>query len=137
MGAYCRRLTGNTHDAADLTHDALLLGFAWLARLWTDVEHPRAFLYRAARNRWIDLNRRPKAAPETYGSVADPVLTLELDEVLACAEQTLSPAEYEAWLACRVFGSTSQEAATALGRSADAVKMANSRATRRLREALQ
>ena len=135
LAGYCRRLTGNADDAADLTHDTLLLGFAWLGRLWTHIEHPRAFLFRAARNRWIDLMRREHTRPDASYPMDDPATNLELEEVLDRAVEVLSPAEYDAWLACRVFGSTSKEAATALGRSPDAVKMASSRATRRLRDA--
>ncbi len=137
LAAHCRRLTGNADDAADLTHDTLLLGFAWLGRLWTDIEHPRAFLFRTARNRWIDVMRREHNPPDAINPAGDPAKNLELEEVLARAEEVLSPSEYDAWLACRVFGSTSKEAAAALGRSPDAIKMASSRATRRLREAWQ
>ena len=136
--AYCRRLTGNPDDAEDLAHDTLLLGFAWVARLWTDIDHPRAFLFRIARNRWIDLKRRNAATPTDAPVVeGDAVQVLELDEILTLAREALSPTEYDAWLACRVFGATSKEAARTLGRSSNAIKMASSRASRRLQQALE
>ena len=55
---YCRRLTGNLWDAEDLVQETLLRAFGTLGSLHQRVENPRAYLFRAATNVWIDTLRR-------------------------------------------------------------------------------
>ena len=72
--------------------------------------------------------------PELPEPGSDRDAVRELEEALNAARRVLRPAELDAWQACVVFGETTTEAALRLGRSRAAVKMALSRATRRLRE---
>ena len=58
LHGYCRRLTGNLWDAEDLAQDTLLRAFGTLGSLHQTIENPRAYLFRAATNLWIDTLRR-------------------------------------------------------------------------------
>ena len=130
---HCRRLTGNSFDADDLVHDTLLIAFSWLGRLWTGIDHPRAFLFRIARNQWVDRLRRERGAHEPpTRATAGPESAVELDRVLSEAKRVMPAAEFSAWFACVVCGFSSEEAGRALGRSTAAIKMARSRGGRRL-----
>ena len=58
---YCRRLTGSPWDAEDLVQEALARAFGALSLVWQPTE-PRAYLFRAAANAWIDALRRAERA---------------------------------------------------------------------------
>src|SRR5262245_33185158 len=58
LHAYCRRLTGNVWDGADLVQDTLVRVFSLLGKTDARLENPQAYLIRTASNLWIDRVRR-------------------------------------------------------------------------------
>ena len=55
---YCCGLTGNVWDGEDLVQDVLARVFSLLGKIYPPIEHPRAYLIRAATHLWIDRVRR-------------------------------------------------------------------------------
>jgi len=61
---YSRFLTRSPWDAEDLVQDALMRGFATLARMGgQEPANPRLWLFRIATNLWIDEMRRRRDLP--------------------------------------------------------------------------
>jgi RNA polymerase sigma-70 factor (ECF subfamily) len=122
---YCRYLTRSPWDAEDLAQDTLARAFATLGRMGQAPPNPRAWLFRVASNRWMDLQRRRRddatlaiaAAP----SEAEPRATREAAGTLLAQ---LAPQERAAVVLKDVFDLSLEEIAEALSTTTGAVKAA-------------
>ncbi|TLS50891.1 RNA polymerase sigma factor [Paenibacillus antri] len=140
LRAYCRSLCGDDWEADDLAQEATL---KTIDRWRAEPARPltKAYVYRAARNVWIDRcrsrARRPAVPLETLGrepaaaEAPDPAATRELLERLM---RLLPPKPFVALLLCDVFGWTAGEAGARIDMAEGAVQATLSRARRRLRE---
>ncbi|WP_152392721.1 sigma-70 family RNA polymerase sigma factor [Paenibacillus guangzhouensis] len=139
LRVYCRSLAGNEWDAEDLVQDVLT---KTLNSIWRSPERPisRAFLYRIAKNAWIDQcraeqkRRRDTTFDEDYHQPA-PVainewLARELLEQLAVS---LNPRQMVLIILIDVFSFSAAESAALLHMTEGAVKEGLKRARRRLR----
>lgn len=129
---YCRRLTGSQWEAEDLAQDTLLRA---LPTLTTRYDNPQAYLFRIAKNAWIDKCRKRKVAAkylkeqQIFDDVVD---TLVVQDAIAQLIKHLSPLQRTVVLLRDVFQFTSQESADLLGTTEGAVKAALHRARKTL-----
>lgn len=138
---FLRRATGSTHDAEDLTQDVFLRVLRALDG-YEDRHLERAWLFRIARNVWLDHWRGRRRAPATTGFgdggrhiaylPARQVSGLALDEALA----RLGDAEREAFLMREVAGLGHVEIAEATEATPGAVRSRIHRARLALRKTL-
>jgi RNA polymerase sigma-70 factor (ECF subfamily) len=139
LHGYCRRLTGNLWDAEDLAQDTLLRAFGTLGSLHQKIENPRAYLFRAATNVWIDTLRRrgteadalAARAGETGPESAAPGAVRDAGAALL---QRLAPQERAAVVLKDVFEMSLEEISEVLGTTLGAVKAAIHRGRARLQE---
>ncbi|MEM9195030.1 MAG: RNA polymerase sigma factor [Myxococcota bacterium] len=134
---YCRALAGPWAD--DLEQEALLRTFPALSDICSCIQSPKAYLFRTARNLWLDHRKRRTEllvadVPETVAPGLPPTRR-ELEDALSFLSATLTPRERDVYLLREVFRFTGKEAARLLGVTEAAVKMAASRARRRLADA--
>ena len=133
--AYCLRLTADRAAAEDLQQETMLRSLA-LCQICGGPENTKAYLFRSAAYLWIDHLRRHKREtllPEHLALSAAPQPSGELGgEWLDLLARTLSPREFEVFILRDVHGYTGQETAGLLGTTEAAVKMATSRARRRM-----
>ena len=134
--AYALRLTGRREEADDLYQETFLAAF----RGWPPPrrDHERAWLYKIATNKAIDLDRRRRptvsiedlrlAAPDRDG------ITL-LD--LGSAIKTLPAGQRAAFVMRTVEGRPYREVAVALECSEEAARTRVSEATKKVRAALR
>ncbi len=133
--AYALRLTGQRHDADDLYQETFLAAF----RAWPPPRrgNERAWLYRIATNKAIDLGRRSRrlvsledlalAAPERDGvSLVD----------LAAAVRALPAGQRAAFVLRKVQDLAYPELARILDCSEEAARARVSEATKKVKEAL-
>ena len=134
---YCRRLTGNPFDAEDLHQETVLRAFSKLAERFEPVRQPRAYLFRVATNLWIDWCRRApnyvEASPEEEPAAAPPPAVREVVDGVETLLHTLPPREASALVLRDVFEFSVHETASLLSCTEAAVKMATSRARKRLK----
>lgn len=134
LHAYGMRLSGNVWDAEDLVQETLLKGYAMIGRgdlhgPGSPVENPRAYLFRAATNLWLDGQRRRArersilAEPSGDTPPTGPDATRAAAEILLAA----SPQARAAVLLKDVFGFTLEEIADQLRTTVGGVKAALSR----------
>ncbi len=73
---YCRYLTQAPWDAEDLVQDTLVRAFMILATLHTPPVHPKAWLFRVASNRWLNLckQRREVSASTSTNALIAPLI---------------------------------------------------------------
>jgi RNA polymerase sigma-70 factor (ECF subfamily) len=136
---YCRRLTGNPWDAEDLVQETLLRAFASLGSLHQKIENPRAYLFRAATNLWIDTLRHRGTeanvlAAHAGASRAASAAPGAVHDAGATVLQRLAPQERAAVLLKDVFEMSLEEIGDVLGTSIGAVKAAIHRGRARLAE---
>jgi uncharacterized protein len=131
------RLLGDTHEAEDVTQEALLQAYLGLGRL-RERERFGSWLAAIASNLARMRLRRPGAIPipaaeldERAAGPGDDLLG-DVREALAA----LPRGERESVLACDVLGLSREEAGRALGCSTGAVRVRLHRGRRRLRELL-
>lgn len=119
---YCRHLTRSPWDAEDLAQDTMARAFATLGRMGVAPPNPRAWLFRVASNRWLDLVRRPRAelAPEP----APPRPPLELRDAAGTLLVQLAPQERAAVVLKDAFDFSLDDIAGILGTTVGAVKAA-------------
>jgi len=132
---YCRSLTGSVWDAEDLVQETLLRGFAKLAELASQVDNPKAYLFRIASNLWIDHYRRAQpvlpAEPVVHNN---PERHAEVRDAARQLIHLLPPQERAAVVLKDVFDFRLEEIATTLDTSVGAVKAALHRGREKLAE---
>jgi RNA polymerase sigma-70 factor, ECF subfamily len=136
---FLRRMEGSAQDAEDLTQEVFLRVLRALDQ-YQERALERAWVFRIARNVWLDhrraLSRAPRAAPATDIHLARPaaggLAGLALDQALA----RLPEAEREAFLLREVGGLGYVEIAEATGATPDAVRSRIHRARLALRTML-
>ncbi|MEM6532747.1 MAG: RNA polymerase sigma factor [Myxococcota bacterium] len=134
---YCQSVAGDPPSAEDLLQETLLRGFLLVGSLWKGMDSPRAYLKRVARNLHIDRQRRDRrcsagevpASVEELGSTA---VEMTMDQQMDWLRRSLPPAELRAFILRELFGYTFPEIARMTESTVAAVKMACSRARRRL-----
>lgn len=136
---YCRRLTGNLWDAEDLVQETLLRAFGTLGSLHQTIENPRAYLFRAATNVWIDTLRRRGTEADALAAQAgraspDAAAPGAVRDAGATVLQRLAPQERAAVVLKDVFEMTLEEIGDVLGTTVGAVKAAIHRGRSRLQE---
>jgi RNA polymerase sigma-70 factor (ECF subfamily) len=138
---YCCGLTGNVWDGEDLVQDVLARVFSFLGKNYQPIEHPRAYLIRAATHLWTDRVRRANLErAHAQGAVVDETADDDPEQGLAVREAAnrlflhLAPQERAAVLLKDVLDFSLQEIAAMLKTSAGAVKSALHRGRSRLRE---
>lgn len=137
--AHCRKLTGDPFDAEDLHQEALLRAFSRLAVRFEPIVNPRAWLFRVATNLWIDTTRRrvrlpqqPIAPDAVQAATAAEAPGPELVDAAPRFLHALPRKEAMSLVLCDVLGYSMAQAADFLACSEASVKMAASRARRRL-----
>jgi RNA polymerase sigma-70 factor (ECF subfamily) len=138
LHAYCLKLTGSVFDAEDLVQNALLKGYAAIAR----AEYPserildmRAYFCRIATNDWIDQQRRAGRAPD---ATPERELAREPAVVTATAAAALfdrtAPQERAAIVLKDVFDFSLEDIADLLATTVGTVKSALHRGRAKLDE---
>ena len=135
---YCRRLTRTIWDAEDLLQDALLKGFAMMARgdlhgPQSPVRNSKAYLFRVATNQWIDQQR--KMQREILHASIEAESMTEVADVRPAMEKALhlaSPQEFAALVLKDGYDFTLEEIADFIGTSIGTVKSALSRGRRKM-----
>jgi RNA polymerase sigma-70 factor, ECF subfamily len=141
---YCLRWLGAKEVAEDVTAQVFARAMDALPRYRTDSSSFRSWLFAIAHNALVDTQRarRPTGSLMLAALVPDGRPGPE-DQALAAEEQRtvrdllagLAP-EQRRVLELRLAGLTTNEIASALGRSPEAVRMTQSRAAARLRDLL-
>lgn len=135
--AHCFRLARERSAADDLCQETLLRGFA-ASEVCTGPTDMRRYLFRVATNLWLDTLRkrgheaRAKSRLEAL-AVEDPGHE-PASAWLELLARRLTPRELEVLVLRVAHGYSSLETAVILGTTEPAVKMAKSRASRRVRE---
>lgn len=138
---YCRSLTGKEWEAEDLVQETL---YRVLNRydLTTGFSMSKPYLFRTARNLWIDRcrsgNRQISVSFEDLDSAAVPAAPADPDaiitrELLEELMYRLTPKPFVIVLLCDIFGMTAKEAGHCINMAEGAVQVALSRARKRLR----
>ncbi|WP_372632209.1 RNA polymerase sigma factor [Cohnella sp.] len=122
---YCYYLAGSRWDAEDLLQDTLLKSFAYFVQEEPDSDM-KPFIFRIARNLWIDDCRRRKRRraatmemPEVIHSDSD---YAEIRGSLEWLAERFPRRNIEMWLLARYFGYSLQEVAEATGVTVPTVK---------------
>src|SRR5690606_19922841 len=127
---YCRYLTRTPWDAEDLVQDTLVRAFMILGTRHDAPVHPKAWLFRVASNRWLNLCKQrredPSATlPEAAHTPVDPKATREAAGSLVAA---LALQERAALVLKEVFDFSLEEISEMLSTTVGGVKSALSRA---------
>lgn len=140
------RLTGNQHDAEDLTQDVFVKVFksihtfqpgtleGWLHRITTNL-----FLDQARRRQRIRMDALSTAPESVWGSATGPEelhADLELDADVAAALKALKPEQRVAVVLCDIEGLSYEEIAAVLDVKLGTVRSRIARGRSALREAL-
>jgi RNA polymerase sigma-70 factor (ECF subfamily) len=133
---YCRYLTRAPWDAEDLVQETLVRAFLLLGTSHGAPEHPKAWLFRVASNRWLSLHEQRREEPssnlrEEACTPVDPKATREAAGSLVTG---LAPQERAALVLKEVFDFSLEEISSMLLTSVGAVKSALHRARGKLRE---
>ncbi|RRJ63093.1 RNA polymerase sigma factor [Paenibacillus oralis] len=140
LRSYCRTLTGSAWEGDDLAQDTWLKVWSSLRNQGDRIRLTRAYLYKAARNTWIDRGRK-KMLPAAHSMVVEELPQQRLDEtsVWAAMETLVSqlpPNQRTALLLVDVLQYTAAEAAQLIQSTEGAVKAALHRARMKLRNGL-
>lgn len=133
---YCHALTGSPWEGEDLVQDTLLKVWSAFHRGLKEEQVTLAYLYRVARNAWIDQCRKKSPAltqqplEEARHPAADPLDVWIAMETLV---QQLPPGQRTAFLLVDVLHYTASEAAAMVKTSEGAIKAALHRARVKLR----
>lgn len=132
---YSLRITGNRWDAEDLAQESMI---KLLEAVRSHPERPitRSFLYRIAKNTWIDVQRKQKLKTvpferEYEAGAPDPLLSTR--ELLEQLVERLAPKMAVILLLMDVFDFTAKETAVIVRMKEAAVQVALGRARHRLR----
>ena len=137
---YGMRITGNRWDAEDLTQDAMI---KLIEAVQKNPERPltKAFLYRIAKNAWIDCKRRTQkiqtvSLDHSYERAKlDPLLSSR--ELLEQVGERLSPKMAVIILLMDVFDFTARETAEYVGMREASVQVTLGRARLKLKHLAQ
>ena len=123
---YCRMLTRSPWDAEDLVQDTLVRAFMILGTSPTPPEHPRAWLFRVASNRWLNQvkRQREELVAEPPQAASEEVNPRGMREAGGSLVGQLAPKERAAIVLKEAFSFTLEEAAAVLSTSVGAVKAA-------------
>jgi RNA polymerase sigma factor (sigma-70 family) len=127
---YCKKLTRSSWDAEDLTQDTLLRSLPQIAAH----KNPKAYLFRIAKNAWIDHCRKQKEEVELTDQV-DGIYDRDLIgvmEAITVLIKKLSPLQCVVFLLREVWEFSALEVAQLMGTTEGAVKSALHRARRKL-----
>lgn len=133
---YCHALTGSPWESDDLVQDTWLKVWSALHRGLKEEQVTLAYLYRVARNAWIDQHRKKLPAiiqqplEEMQQPASDPMEVWVAMETLV---QQLAPGQRTAFLLVEVLKYTPAEAAAMMNSSEGAIKAALHRARTKLR----
>jgi RNA polymerase sigma-70 factor, ECF subfamily len=133
---YCRYLTRTPWDAEDLVQDTLVRAFMLLGASHAVPVHPKAWLFRVASNRWLNLckGRREDPRVDVPGATytpADPKATREAAGSLVVG---LAPQERAALVLKEVFEFSLEEISEMLVTTVGGVKSALTRARGKVNE---
>lgn len=123
---YCRYLTRSPWDAEDLVQDSLARAFVTLAQSNSEIENPRAWLFRIASNLWLNRVRHAKlehGSPIEVEPVAEEAQR-QTREAAGTLLAQLAPQERVAVVLKDVFDFSLVEIAGLLSTSAGAIKSA-------------
>ncbi|WP_410772385.1 RNA polymerase sigma factor [Fontibacillus sp. BL9] len=134
---YCRSLAGSPWEGDDLVQDTWLKVWSALLGGVQGERITRAYLYRVARNAWIDRNRK-KVVSTVRQPLEDDIQTQEVSsiEVWTAMEtlvQNLAPAQRTALLLVDILKYTAAEAGVLVNSTEGAVKAALHRARTKLK----
>jgi RNA polymerase sigma-70 factor (ECF subfamily) len=145
-----RRMGLQSQDAADLVQDVFVILVRKLPEFAYDPRQRfRGWLWTVVRNQWLSRRRRsaPAALPlvESDLETTDAVAELAEEEYRRCLVQhalalmrsEFEPTTWKAYCALVVAGRSAAEVAAELGITANAVYIARSRVTKRLRDQLR
>src|SRR6187551_453908 len=132
---YCRMLTRSPWDAEDLVQDTLVRAFMILGTSPSPPEHPRAWLFRVASNRWLNQikRQREELVAEPPQAASAEVNPRGMREAGGSLVGQLAPKERAAIVLKEAFSFTLEEAAEALSTSVGAVKAALHRGREKLK----
>jgi len=139
LAAYCRRLSGSRWDGDDLAQEALVRTFAhWLKR--RPVGNAKAFLFRTAKNIWIDEQRKYRrrvilqdpSAMSPDGERASGRIGIR--QLLEEAADKLSLRALELILLADLYGYSMEEIAALTRSTVPGVKSALHRARKQVRD---
>lgn len=134
--AYALRLSGDRDDADDLFQETFLAAFRAFGR--TRDEHLRAWLYRIATNKAIDVRRRAARTVRLEDlALATPARDGVTTADLAVAIRALPAGERAAFVLRRVQDLSYGEVARVLECTEDAARQRVSQATRKVKEAMR
>ena len=128
---YCRQLTGSRWDAEDLAHDVILKVAESLEGQPLVHANPRGYLFRTARNAWIDeLRKRSSLDFDSAMEAVAPEVTdsLEVEDAFRVLLTRLTPLQRAVVLLRDVYSYTTEETAALLGTTVGAVKASLHRA---------
>ena len=148
LRAYVQRAFPGVRDVDDVVQDSLLR--IWTASAGRQISCARAFLFKIARNRALDLLRHDQASPlvavrdlaglsvaEEAHSPSDALSTTEKIELVAAAIADLPERCREIVVLRKLSGFSQREVATRLGLSERTVEVQVARGTRRCGEFLR
>ncbi|WLD92827.1 RNA polymerase sigma factor [Alkalihalobacillus sp. AL-G] len=136
---YCYKLAGVPWDGDDLYQETLLKAYK-TAGQWTEVENPKAYLFKIATNTWIDICRKKKVHIETYEDnfLIDPApIDFTIMEALEELVHKLPTRQASVILLIDAFAFSIKDTASMLKMTAGAVKSALHRARTTLKSAYQ
>ena len=132
---YCRYLTRTPWDAEDLVQETLMRAFLQLATSRGAPDHPKAWLFRVASNRWLNIHQHRRRQPESeWQEIEVPTDPKETREAAGSLVAALAPQERAALVLKEVFDFSLQEIAAMLSTSVGSVKSALHRGRGKLKE---
>jgi RNA polymerase sigma-70 factor, ECF subfamily len=133
---YCRYLTRTAWDAEDLVQDTMVRAFMLLGASHGAPEHPKAWLFRVASNRWLNMckQRREEPSAEISGATHTPVDPKATREAAGSLVGGLAPRERAALVLKEVFEFSLEEISEMLVTTVGGVKSALSRARGKVKE---
>jgi RNA polymerase sigma-70 factor (ECF subfamily) len=133
---YCRYLTRAPWDAEDLVQDTMVRAFMLLGASHGAPAHPKAWLFRVASNRWLNMckQRREDPSAEIRGATHTPVDPKATREAAGSLVVGLAPQERAALVLKEVFDFSLEEISEMLVTTVGSVKSALSRARGKVKE---
>jgi RNA polymerase sigma-70 factor (ECF subfamily) len=133
---YCRYLTQTPWDAEDLVQDTLVRAFMLLGTSHNPPVHPKAWLFRVASNRWLNMYKQRREEPsadlrEATHTPVDPKATREAASSLVAG---LAPQERAALVLKEVFDFSLEEISEMLSTTVGGIKSALHRARGKVKE---